>query len=189
MRPSLFHWFCRSALLPLAVAGFISQPERLYGDVIRVNQNAPELVGGPWLNTHENAPITLASRKGNVTIVEFWTFACINCRHNLSAYAHWNQKFAARGVDVIGVHTPETPPEYATENVRHEVEKLGITYPVLLDGQHKNWNCWNQEFWPTVYLIDKHGLIRYRWEGELEYNHSGGEAKIESLIEKLLSKN
>jgi hypothetical protein len=75
----------------------------------------------------------------------------------------WNQKFAARGVDVIGVHTPETPPEYVTENVRHEVEKLGITYPVLLDGQHKNWNRWNQEFWPTVYLIDKHGLIRYRW--------------------------
>jgi peroxiredoxin len=183
----LFHRFCRSALFMLAVAGFVAQPERLSAGIVRVNQRAPELVGGPWLNTHDGASITLASRKGNVSVVEFWTFACINCRHNLSAYARWSRKFAARGVNVIGVHTPETPPEYVAENVRREVEKLGIAYPVLLDREHTNWNRWNQEFWPAIYLIDKHGLIRYRWEGELEYNHAGGEAKIESLIEKLLA--
>ena len=59
--------------------------------------------------------------------------------------------------------------------------------PILLDREHQNWNRWNQEFWPTVYVIDKQGVIRYRWEGELEYNHAGGEAKIDAVIEKLLA--
>lgn len=175
-------------LVLFAVAGLLSQANPLSAEIIPVNQRAPELIGGPWLNTPNGAPITLASRKGNVTVVEFWTFACINCRHNLPAYAHWNQKFASRGVDVIGVHTPETAPEYVTENVEHEAQKLGITYPILLDREHKNWNRWNQEFWPTVYVIDKQGVIRYRWEGELEYNHAGGEAKIDAVIEQLLAK-
>jgi hypothetical protein len=90
-------------------------------------------------------------------------------------------------VVVLGVHTPETAPEYVTENVERESQRLGIRYPILLDRDHVNWNRWNQEFWPTVYLIDKKGFVRYRWEGELEYNHAGGQAKIDSLIESLLT--
>jgi thiol-disulfide isomerase/thioredoxin len=187
MYSRLFFSLRRAALFVLVTTGLLSQAAHLFADIIPVNQKAPELVGGPWLNTAGRAPITLASRKGSVTVVEFWTFACINCRHNLPAYAHWNQKFASRGVVVLGIHTPETAPEYVTENVERESQRLGIRYPVLLDRDHANWNRWNQEFWPTVYLIDKKGFIRYRWEGELEYNHAGGQTKIDSLIETLLT--
>lgn len=88
---------------------------------------------------------------------------------------------------IIGVHTPETAPERIPANVAQHVKSEGITYPVLLDGSYANWNRWHQRFWPAVYLIDKRGHIRYRWEGELEYGGAGGTAKLSRLIERLLS--
>jgi hypothetical protein len=89
-------------------------------------------------------------------------------------------------VAIIGVHTPETPWERNTAHVAREIRRLGITYPVLLDPQGENWNRWGQHYWPTVYLIDKHGRARYRWEGELEYGHASGEAAMARLVHQLL---
>ena len=84
------------------------------------------------------------------------------------------------------MHTPETEAEKVTANVARQVKKLGVTYPVLIDGKGVNWNRWGQRYWPTVYLIDKWGRVCYRWEGELEYGGAGGEAKMARLIETLL---
>jgi hypothetical protein len=89
-------------------------------------------------------------------------------------------------VAIIGVHTPETPWERQPANVTREIRRLGITYPVLLDPNGANWNRWGQHYWPTVYLIDKHGRVRYRWEGELEYDRAGGEAIMARLVSQLL---
>ena len=71
----------------------------------------PELVGGAWLNTPNGQPLRLAARRGKVTVVEFWTSYCSNCRANLPAYARWQKQFGAQGLTVIGVHTPETAEE------------------------------------------------------------------------------
>ncbi len=87
---------------------------------------------------------------------------------------------------LIGVHTPETDEERVTENVRRHVKERGITYPVLLDTDGTNWRRWEQQYWPTVYLIDKRGRARYRWAGELEYKRAGGTAIMGRLIESLL---
>jgi hypothetical protein len=70
--------------------------------------------------------------------------------------------------------------------VRRETEKLGITYPILIDQSGENWRRWGQRYWPTVYLIDRKGKVRYRWTGELEYNRAGGDARMTGLIEELL---
>jgi len=153
----------------------------------RADVPAPELFGPHWLNTPDGKPITLASRRGKVTVVEFWTFACINCRHNLPAYAHWQQQFANRDVEIIGVHTPETDEERDPANVARAVKQLGISYPVLLDTDATNWNRWHQRYWPAVYLVDSRGRIRYGWAGELNYGGAGGEAKMARLIEELLA--
>jgi peroxiredoxin len=151
-----------------------------------VNTPAPELIGPQWLNTPGNRPITLASRHGKVTIVEFWTFDCINCRHNLASYSRWQRQFAGQGVAVIGVHTPETDAERDPANVARHVRELNIEYPVLLDNEYTNWNRWHQEYWPVVYVVDKAGRIRYRWEGELNYHGADGEATVARVVEQLL---
>jgi thiol-disulfide isomerase/thioredoxin len=147
---------------------------------------APELTGGPWLNLPTGARLTLASRKGKVTIVHFWTYGCINCRHNLSYYAAWQRRYAAKGVMVIGIHSPETDGESKLANVIKKVKELGITYPVLVDSNRQNWNRWGQHVWPAICLVDKKGRARYGWEGELEYKGAGGAAKMSRLIEALL---
>jgi peroxiredoxin len=147
---------------------------------------APELTGDSWLNLPKGSKLSLASRKGTVTIVHFWTFGCINCKRNLAAYDRWWRRFADKGVVVIGIHTPETEAERDPANVAKKVKELGISYPVLLDADHQNWNRWQQRIWPAIYLIDKQGRARYLWEGELEYQKAGGEAKMTQLIVALL---
>jgi thiol-disulfide isomerase/thioredoxin len=147
---------------------------------------APELIGDSWLNLPKGNRLSLASRKGKVTVLHFWTYGCINCRHNLAAYERWQKGFATKGVVVIGIHSPETEAERDPVNVAKQVKELGITYPVLLDPELKNWKRWQQHVWPMVCLIDKRGWARYAWEGELEWRGAGGEAKMTRLIEALL---
>lgn len=145
---------------------------------------APELSGGRWLNTTH--PISLAARRGKVTVVHFWTFDCINCKHNLPSYDRWQHRFERQGVLIIGVHTPETPSERDEASVARQVKRLGITYPVLTDTRGSNWDRWGLNAWPTVFLIDKRGRVRYRWVGELEYMGAHGEARMGRLIDALL---
>ena len=57
----------------------------------------------------------------------------------------------------------------------------------LLGQRGVNWNRWEQRFWPTVYLIDRRGHVRYRWEGELDYENAGGEAKMARLVDERLN--
>ena len=63
---------------------------------------------------------------------------------------------------------------------------LGVTHPVLLDNKGENWRRWRQQYWPTVYLIDKRRRVRSTWMGELEFEGAGGKAKMAWLIEVLL---
>jgi thiol-disulfide isomerase/thioredoxin len=146
---------------------------------------APELVGDKWLNTPK--PITLASRKGKVTMVEFWAFACANCQANLPTYERWQTKYAPQGFTIIGIHSPELSVERDEEKLKNFVAQRGIKYPILVDEKNLNWDRWNQQCWPEIYLIDKAGKVRLVWIGELNSMGSGGEQKIENKIEALLA--
>ncbi len=93
----------------------------------------------------------------------------------------------SQGLQIIGIHTPETPYERSSSHVDAAIAQRGITYPVLIDRDSKNWNAWNQQFWPAIYLIDKSGRIRDSWQGELDYNNAGGTAKLTGEIRSLLA--
>jgi len=111
----------------------------------------------------------------------------VNCLRNLPSYGRWQQQFEKESVAFIGIHTPETPSERLPENVERKVKELKITYPVLLDTEAENWKRWGQAYWPTVYLLDAQGRVRYRWLGELEYGNAAGEARMGSFIKRLLA--
>ena len=147
---------------------------------------APDLATGQWLNLPAGSSNSIPVLRGKVTILHFWTFGCINCRHNLPFYSRWQRAFDPHKVQIVGVHTPETEGEHDAEQVRRKVKELAITYPVLLDPERENWRRWQQRWWPAVYLVDKQGRVRYAWDGELEYNHAGGYAKLTRLIEALV---
>ena len=148
---------------------------------------APELVGKNWLNAPKEGSPTLAGRKGKVTLVAFWTFACINCQNNFAPYNRLLKTYRRRGVELISVHTPELPIERDPAEVEKHVKKFKIDYPVLLDPEGTNWKNWKQEVWPTIYVLDAKGRVRYYWVGELNYRNAGGENTVSKVIERLLS--
>jgi peroxiredoxin len=146
---------------------------------------APEFAGvSQWLNSN---PLTIESLRGKVVVIHFWTFDCINCQHNLPYYSRWRHDFAEKDVQIIGVHTPETTDEADMQQLVSHVKQLGITYPVAVDGDHATWKAYNNRYWPSIYLIDKQGRIRYRWDGELENGDAASDKLIRVKIEALIA--
>lgn len=88
---------------------------------------------------------------------------------------------------VIGIHTPETAGEHKVESVRQKVKDNHMEYPVLVDNDHKNWDAWGNRYWPSTYIIDKKGTVRYRWDGELNWKEVKGEAIMRKKIEGFLA--
>jgi peroxiredoxin len=150
----------------------------------RVGQQAPEFIGRNWLNSQ---PLSLSELKGKVVVVHFWTLGCINCKHNLPSYNGWEKQFGKDGLVIVGIHTPETDYERSPSHLARAIQERGITYPVLVDNEGKNWTAWKQEYWPAVYLVDKQGRIRDSWQGELDFENAGGTAKFTGEIRALLS--
>ena len=134
-----------------------------------------------WLNTPGGQPVSLASLKGKVVLVDFWAYSCINCQRELPHVEAWDKAYASDGLEVIGVHTPEYAFEHVPSNVAAGVRRLGLTFPVALDNSYGTWNAYDNQSWPASYLIDASGQIRHVSIGEGDYS---GE---EQLIRQLLS--
>jgi len=100
-------------------------------------QKAPEFtqIAG-YINTAGNTPITLASLKGKVVLVDFWTYSCINCIRTIPHLNDWYQRYADKGFVIVGVHSPEFEFEKNYDNVKAAVQKFGVKYPVILDSDH-----------------------------------------------------
>src|SRR5262245_55095255 len=139
---------------------------------------APELATGDWINSQ---PLTLKDLRGRVVLIDFWTFGCYNCRNTLPFIKAWDDRYRGKGLTVVGVHSPEFDEERKVENLRREVAQLGISYPVVTDNDYQTWNAYNVEAWPTIFLLDKRGQIRWMHVGE------GGYDEAEQLIQKLLA--
>jgi thiol-disulfide isomerase/thioredoxin len=139
---------------------------------------APELTNTIWINT--SAPLRLADLRGKVVLLEMWTFECINCIHTIPQMNAWYTAFASQGLVIIGNHFPEFPAEADLNNLKQAVKELGIQYPVDQDNQGITWNAYKNNFWPTMYLIDKTGRIRYVRIGEGDYGNT--QTAIQSLL-------
>lgn len=131
---------------------------------------APELTNTIWINT-EN-PLRLADLKGKVVIIEMWTFGCINCRNVIPHLIDWHEKYSSEGLVIIGNHFPEFDRESVLSNLQQAVEELNIPYPVAEDNLGNTWKAYNTHYWPSLYLIDKNGHIRYTHIGEGKYQET-----------------
>ena len=138
---------------------------------------APELSTGLWINSE---PLTLKRLQGRVVLIEFWTFACYNCRNTLPTVKKWDAQYREKGLTIIGVHTPELDYEGNIDNLRREVAALGIKYPVVTDNDYSTWKAYGVEAWPTVFLLDKQGRVRWTHVGEGAYDET--EAAIKKLL-------
>ena len=134
-----------------------------------------------------SAPLSTEALRGKVVLVEFWTYACINCLHVLPHIKAWAEKYRDAGLVVVGVHTPELAFEKVTSNVRQAVRRLGITYPVAIDTNSTIWRAFDNQFWPATYFVDTRGRIRYHHFGEEDYR--GQERAIQELLKEAGAEN
>jgi len=138
---------------------------------------ASEFAPGIWINS---TPLTLKGLRGRVVLVDFWTFACYNCRNTLPHLKDWDSRYRDKGLTIVGVHSPELDEERIIDNVRRETASLGIRYPVVTDNDYATWGSYKVEAWPTVFLVDKQGRIRWTHVGEGAYEEAEG--KIQNLL-------
>jgi thiol-disulfide isomerase/thioredoxin len=130
-----------------------------------------------WINT---PPLTPASLKGKVVLVQFWTFTCINWLRTLPYIRAWAQAYKNAGLVVIGVQTPEFSFEHNLDNVRRATAEMKVEYPVAVDSDYGIWRGFNNQYWPALYLLDATGRVRHHQFGEGEYPES--ERKIQQLL-------
>lgn len=181
--------FARASIVSTAsaeealVRGLASQKESSHGAEMSVTEFArrnarpplPTLEGTlpsfdgatAWINS---APLTPAALRGKVVLIDFWTFACYNCLNALPHVKALEAKYRDKGFVVIGVHTPELARERVVDNVRREVKRLGIEYPVVIDNDYKIWNAFHNQYWPAAYYADATGTLRFYHFGEGEYD-------------------
>jgi thiol-disulfide isomerase/thioredoxin len=130
-----------------------------------------------WLNS---PPLTPEELRGQVVLVDFWTYTCINWLRQEPYVRTWSQAYRNDGLIVIGVHTPEFSFEHELDAVRRATMERGIDYPVALDNDYAIWSAFENHYWPALYFVDAEGTIRDQHFGEGRYEQS------ERVIQRLL---
>ncbi|MGM7699708.1 cytochrome c biogenesis protein DipZ [Microbacterium sp. A84] len=142
---------------------------------------APSIRGiAEWLNTPGGEAIDLKDLRGQVVLIDFWAYSCINCQRSLPHVVAWDEAYKDAGLQVIGIHSPEYAFEKDAANVAAGIEDFGIDYPVALDNNLSTWTNYRNRYWPAHYLIDAEGTVRHISFGEGNY------AATESMIRELL---
>jgi thiol-disulfide isomerase/thioredoxin len=113
-----------------------------------------------WLNS---PPLTAADLGGNVVLVNFWTFTCINWLRQLPYLRAWAGNYSGQGLVVVGVHTPEFVFEKDPDNVSRAVRELRIEYPVAIDNDYAVWSAFDNHYWPAIYFADAAEALEPSW--------------------------
>jgi len=142
--------------------------------------HVPELIGGKWINSEE---ISIRKLRGKVVLVDFWDYTCVNCIRTLPYLKEWHRRYHDKGLVIIGVHAPEFFFSRTEGNVKRGIEEFGIRYPVVMDNDYQIWHAFANRYWPTKYLADRNGYIRYVHFGEGSYIET--ELAIQLLLREI----
>lgn len=140
---------------------------------------APE-IGRVWLNS---PALSFRQLRGRVVLVDFWDYTCVNCIRTLPYVQAWHDRYHDKGLTVIGVHTPEFTFAQYESNVERGVRDFGLTYPIVIDSNYEIWKLFAVRCWPTKYLIDKDGYLRFAQFGEGAYDEF--ERGIQELLREI----
>ncbi len=133
-----------------------------------------------WFNTDGGEALSMDELRGQVVLIDFWTYTCINCIRTFPYLKAWDAEYRDDGLTIVGVHTPEFPFERDAGNVSDAIDQNGIEYAVAQDNEFGTWSAYGNQYWPAKYLIDAEGQVRYVHFGEGEYETT--ERAIRTLL-------
>lgn len=136
-----------------------------------------------WINSE---PLKLKDLRGQVVLLDFWTFACWNCYRSFPWLNALEHSLEDEAFTVIGVHSPEFDYEKDRERIKAKVKEFMLEHPIMIDSDHSYWRAMGNRYWPAFYLIDKQGRVRNVFVGE---THKGDPRarRIEAAIADLLN--
>lgn len=134
-----------------------------------------------WLNTSFVRASTLLGR--GAPLVWFWDSCSLNALRALPYLLEWHRRYAAMGLRVIGVHSPQFDFGKDPAVVEESVRRLEIPFAVALDPSYEIWRLYGNEVWPALYLWDRRGLLRHYHFGEGEYEET--ETAIQELLREI----
>ena len=138
----------------------------------------PRSTGPPRGSTP--APLTPTAPPAAVVLVSFGTYTCINWIRSLPYVRAWADKYAAHGLAVVGVQTPEFDFEGDLDNVGRAIKEMDVRYPLVVDNDYAVWQAFDNHYWPALYFVDAQGRIRHHHFGE------GGYEQSEMVLQMLL---
>lgn len=138
-----------------------------------------------WINSE---PLMLDDLKGKVVLLDFWTFDCWNCYNSFPWMNAMEKRLEGKGLQVIGVHTPEFAHEKIRSNIEAKAKEFKLHHPIMIDNDFTYWRAMHNKYWPAYYLIDKKGQVRSVFFGE---THEGDQQaiRIEKLLNELLEES
>ncbi|HEY4441072.1 MAG TPA: redoxin domain-containing protein [Candidatus Elarobacter sp.] len=137
---------------------------------------APVLGAAPWANAAGPPPT-----QGRVTIVDVFTFDCINCKHVTPELQKLRAAYDPKDLAIVGVHAPELPEEHVHANVVRALHDQGISWPVVYDDGFRVWHAYGVDAWPTQLVFDRRGKLRATYVGE------GYDTQLERTVRTLLA--
>jgi hypothetical protein len=153
------------------------------GDPPRTPPPFPSAEAKDWIGT----PPTWESLRGHVVLLDLWRYACGNCRATVPWVKHVRQRFADRGLLLVGIHTPAFTFEHERDKVESEVRRHGLDYPHLLDNDSAYMDALGARAWPTVFLVDRCGRLRETHVGEVRIDGEDArrfEARVDALLQE-----
>ncbi len=130
-----------------------------------------------WINS---PPLTMARLRGQVVLIDFWEYTCINCIRTFAENKKWYKRYHPYGFTIIGVHDPEFDIATSPAHVRQALKRFGLPYPIVVDNNFLIWRAYKNDTWPRRFLVDANGIVRYDRAGE------GADGAFERTIQKLL---
>ena len=138
-----------------------------------------------WVN---GEPLSWEGLRGQVVLVNFWTFACWNCYRSFPLLSSLQAGLAGEDFRVVGVHSPEFDYEKQRERLLTKISQYKLTHPILVDNNHDYWKAVGNRYWPAFYLIGKQGRIRSLYVGEMHADTDDARA-LEADIQTLLAES
>ncbi len=151
------------------------KPVHSAADLPVLSRSVPSLDGNKgWLNS---SPLSPADLHGKVVLYDFWTYSCINCIRTVPYLQSLYAAYHSKGLEIIGIHSPEFDFEKDHGNVTKAVADLHITWPVTFDDDMAVWRSFGNQYWPAEYLADQDGRIRSEHFGEGDYDQKEDEVR------------
>jgi peroxiredoxin len=123
------------------------------------------------------APVVLDRLRGRVVLINFWATWCKPCEDEMPAMQRLYEALAPEGFELLAVSVDEDRSEVASF-----VERLGLTFPVLMDSDQSVARAYQSFRFPETLLIDREGVVVERYVGPKEWDAAPYLARLRRLL-------